>query len=183
MKRMLLLLAVLGVASAAYASMAFAAPTPYSCNGDVGQVTITKALDVPAGATCRLFGTEVQGPITVGNGATLHTFGFTADSNVNVQGGFFVNNNWGFLIKGSLTINGSNGDCCSSNNGFWSDYSPSQINGQFTYTNNAGWFYAASTGGYPITVNGQFTYTGNARPYQGGLTVLGHSTIETPAGW
>jgi hypothetical protein len=190
MKRMFVLLAVLGAAVAVVAPMAFAGTpnnVPYSCTGDVPGITIAKGLNVPDGATCRLFGTEVMGNITVGTGATLHTFGFTADGNVNVNKGFFVDNNWGFTIKGNLSIAGSQGDPTSSNNGFWSNYSPSLIMGNFSYTNNLGWFYAEggsnqdlnpSTWSEGATVNGGFTYSGNGRPYTGGLHVLGNSNIS-----
>jgi hypothetical protein len=179
MKRISLVAALLVAVVIAFTGSAVAAPGgTTTCTGDLGPGVITTNLNVPAGATCRLFGTEVQGNISVGAGAMLHTFGFTADRNVNVNGGFFVDNNQGFLIKGNLSIDGSQGDPYVSNNGFWSDYSPSEIMGNFSYTNNLGWFYAASQGGYAIKVDGNFTYSGNGRPYQGGLMVGGSSNIS-----
>jgi hypothetical protein len=163
-----------------------------SCTGDIGywqngQSVVTNNLVVPNGATCRLFGVEVQGNVTVNPGATLHTFGFTADQNVNVNQGFLLNNNWGFTIKGNLKIDGGQGDPYNVDNGFWSNYSRSTIGGNFTYTNNTGWFYAegGSTPGNSsdswaegATVKGSFTYSGNGHPYTGGLIVSGSSNIS-----
>jgi hypothetical protein len=192
MKRFALVGALLGAIVLAVAGIASAGGGTTTCTGDIGQIVVPNNLSVPAGATCRLFGTEIQGNVSVGSGATLHTFGFTADQNVTVSGGFFVDNNWGFTIKGNLTIDGSQGDCCSSNNGFWSNYSRSTIGKNFNYTNNAGWFYAegGSTPGNPsdswfegATVGGNFLYSGNGRPYQGGLVVKGSSNITNPTGW
>jgi hypothetical protein len=172
------IVAAVTIAALAVPAAATSATGSTPCTGDIGAVVIPTNLNVPAGATCRLFGTEVQGNISVGTGATLHTFGFTADRNVSVNGGFFVDNNWGFLIKGNLSIDGSQGDPTSCNNGFWSDYSASEIMGNFSYTNNLGWFCAQSNGGFFITVDGNFTYSGNGRPYTGGLTFLGASNIS-----
>jgi hypothetical protein len=178
-KRIALGSGLLGAIVLAFAGVAMAGtPGSTSCNGDIGGGVVSTNLNVPAGATCRLFGTEVKGNISVGAGATLHTFGFTADQNVNVNGGYFVDNNQGFTIKGNLSIDSSQGDPYVANNGFWSDYSPSYIGGNFSYTNNVGWFYAGSNGGFPMTVHGNFTYAGNGRPYQGGLTVQGQSNIS-----
>jgi hypothetical protein len=187
-----LILAATMVAALAVPTVAMAANPgggSTQCKGDIGPTVITNNLNVPDGATCRLFGTEVQGNISVGAGATLHTFGFTADNNVTVSGGYFVDNNWGFTIKHNLTIDGSQGDPYNANNGFWSNYSRSYIGGDFTYTNNLGWFYAE--GGQKTaddgtvldswngaTVHGSFNYSGNGHPYQGGLTVQGSSNIS-----
>ena len=198
MKRISLIAALLGVIGLAFAGVATAGGNTGStpCNGQsFGAVVIPNNLNVPAGATCTLAGTEVVGNISVGAGATLHTIGFTADQNVNVNGGFLVDNNYGFHIKGNLTIDGSQGDPYSANNGFWSNYTQSNIDGNFTYTNNLGWFYAEGgttppwLGGDPsspanprwsegATVKGNFTYSGNGRPYTGGLNVLGHSNVS-----
>ena len=195
MKRFSLVAALLGAIIFAVAGTATAAPgngSSVTCNGQsFGTVTITDNLTVPAGATCVLAGTEVQGNITVGARATLHTFGFTADKNVTVNGGFFVANNYGFKIVGNLTIDGSQGDPYSANNGFWSNYTRSYIGGNFTYTNNLGWFYAEGGTTPPwlggdgtdswsegATVHGGFTYSGNGRPYTGGLIVQGKSNIS-----
>jgi len=194
MKRISLIAALLGVIGLAFAGVAMAgSPGSTTCSDGqwIGQVVVPNNLVVPPGATCNLAGPEVKGNISVGAGATLHAFGFTADQNVNVNGGFFVSNNSGFHIKGNLTIDGSQGDPYSANNGFWSNYSRSNIDGNFTYTNNLGWFYAEGGTTPPwlggdgtdswnvgATVHGNFTYSGNGRPYQGGLTVQGKSNIS-----
>jgi hypothetical protein len=200
MKRFALIAALLGAIGLAVAGIASAAgggSTTCDNSHQFGQVTITGNLNVPAGQTCVLSGTHVTGNISVGAGATLHTFGFTADGNVTVSGGFFVDNNYGFTILGNLTIDGSQGACCSANNGFWSNYTRSYIGKNFNYTNNLGWFYAEGGTTPPwlggdgndswsegATVGGNFLYSGNARPYQGGLNVKGTSNVQVgPTSW
>jgi hypothetical protein len=134
---------------------------------------ITNNLMVPDGGICRLHGNEVTGNITVGSGATLSTFGFTADRNVTVNGGHFYASNWGGHIGGNLVISNSpdNGWIA---NGFWNDYAPLTIGGYLSYT-NSGKLYSQ---GQPTTVQGKLMYSGNSQPYPGGLTVLGSSTIS-----
>jgi hypothetical protein len=176
--------AAVAIAAFAVPSSAMAAAGSTTCanatvDNDAGvtyylPATVATNLNVPAGAICRLYGNEVQGNISVGAGGTLHTFGLTADRNVTATGGYFLDNNYGFTIKGNLSIDGSQGNPYITNNGFASDYTPSVIMGNFSYTNNLGWFYARGSN----TVNGNFIYSGNGRPYQGGLTVLGNSNIS-----
>jgi hypothetical protein len=143
---------------------------------------IPNALDVPAGATCRLGNVEVQGNVTVEG--SLIANGTTFDANVKADGGTFAAINWGTHIKGNLTITNYRGRSDIANSGLWSDYAPSVIDGGFTFTNNNGWFYAEGSN----TVHGKFTFSGNDRPYVSGqdvpggggnaLTVLGKSAIS-----
>jgi hypothetical protein len=143
---------------------------------------IPNALNVPAGVTCRLGNMEVQGNVTVAGNLVVN--GTTFDGNVNVNGGTFAAINWGTHIKGNLAITNSQGDHYTANNGLWSDYAPSVIDGGFSYTGNDGWFYAEGSN----TIHGKFTYSGNDHPYVSGqpvpggggtaLTVLGKSIIS-----
>jgi hypothetical protein len=143
---------------------------------------IPNALHVPAGVTCRLGSVEVEGNVTVAG--HLIVSGTTFDGNVMANGGTFAAINNGTHIKGSLTITNSQGDHTTANNGLWSDYAPSVIDGGFTYTNNDGWFYAEGSN----TIHGKFIYSGNDHPYVSGqpvpggggtpLTVLGQSAIS-----
>lgn len=144
------------------------------CRGDLS-TPVAGDLRVPAGATCRLTGwQEIQGDTTVAG--HLQTFGQnTFDGKVRVDGGTFVVSNWGVHIHGSLKIVNSLGDNTTANNGFWSDYSPTVIDGKFTYTGNAGWFYAEGSN----TIYGKTTIGGNAHPVtSAGLTTHGHSSIS-----
>jgi hypothetical protein len=144
-----------------------------TCRGDLYD-NVGGDLQVPAGATCRILGSiEIQGETNVAG--NLHTFAqVTFDGKVRVNAGTFNVSNWGVHIHGGLTIIGSQGSPYTVNNGIWSDYSPTVIDGQFVYQSNAGWFYAEGSN----TVYGKFTYSGNGHPYQGGLTVHGQSNVS-----
>jgi hypothetical protein len=145
-----------------------------TCRGDLS-ANVAGDLNVPAGQTCRIVGwISIDGDTTVqGN---LHTFGQVEfDGKVRVNGGTFVVSNWGVHIHGSLKIVNSVGDNTTANNGFWSDYSPTVIDGKFTYTGNNGWFYAEGQN----TIYGKTTIGGNTHPFSGaGLTTHGHSSIS-----
>jgi hypothetical protein len=135
----------------------------------VTSTTLSLVVDRQTGS-----GHSIDGDTTVqGN---LHTFGQVEfDGKVRVNGGTFVVSNWGVHIHGSLKIVNSVGDNTTANNGFWSDYSPTVIDGKFTYTGNNGWFYAEGQN----TIYGKTTIGGNTHPFSGaGLTTHGHSSIS-----
>jgi hypothetical protein len=133
---------------------------------------------VPVGVTAKIEWGTVQGNTTVQG--TLSAAQATFVGNVDVDGGHFYGFNGGFVAKKNFTIQNSpaNGWII---DGFWSEtpgyFQPegSEIDGNFSFLNNAGGLYVQG----PTTVQGNFTYSGNAVPYvAGALTVIGHSTIS-----
>jgi hypothetical protein len=185
-------LAALAVPSAAMASTGTTTGTTTCANAiadsDAGvqsylPALVTNNLNVPAGAICRLYGTEVQGTITVGKGATLHVIGdaygdpgLIADSNVTVTQGFFLSNN-SFHVKGNMTIDGvdqSQGDPYNWNNGFWSDAGQSFIDKNLTVKNNLGGLYTEGS----IVVGGTFNYSNNTHSYTGNVVGLKGTSIS-----
>jgi hypothetical protein len=170
----------LAVAAIIPAVSAAAAATP--CTGDLNGGKIPGALTVPAGATCKLFGTEVQGTISVAG--TLVMDGAIADQNVTVDGGHFDSIGWGFLIKKNLSITNTPFDYNSNISGFWNLQAPGEIGGNFSYIHNNGQHLETQQGA-SVTVDGNFSYGDNYKPdgtyvpYAGGLTVLGNSTVAT----
>ncbi len=137
-----------------------------TCYGDLTS-PVAGDLNVPAGASCKVMWTEVNGDTTV-EGALSASAG-TFDGKVKVDGGSFASFNYGATIHGSLKITGS-----SAQNGFWSDYGPTVIDGQFKYLNNSGPLYMEGSN----TVFGKFTYSGNSHLYSGTLVTHGHSNIS-----
>ena len=93
-----------------------------TCTGDLpSPYVIATNLNVPAGATCRLFGNEVKGNVSVQG--SLVAFGATFDRNVSVTGGSFAGENWGVTIKGNLSFVDP---ATYSYNGFFGNYSPNE---------------------------------------------------------
>jgi hypothetical protein len=110
--------------------------------------TYTGNLVVPAGATCRLYWSEVKGNVSVnGNLITIHT---TFDRNVGINGGSLKIMNWGSTFLGNLSITNSSGP----ENGFWSDYSNTVICGNFSYVGNSVPLYTEGD----VKVQGSVTY-------------------------
>jgi hypothetical protein len=73
----------------AFAAPANAAPAT-QCTGDLGAVTVSGNLSVPADQTCTLTGTTVTGTATVGKNANLLVITGTIKGNVTVgEGGYF----------------------------------------------------------------------------------------------
>jgi hypothetical protein len=70
------------------------------CNGSFGGVS-TANVRVPDGATCTLFGTQVQGNVQVGRGATLTATAVNVNGNVQAPGATNV------VLNGPSTIGGS----------------------------------------------------------------------------
>jgi hypothetical protein len=139
--------------------------------------TITKNIDVPAGYNVGwLSGTTVNGNITIEGQMTMN--GDTVNGNVTVSGGgpagsasqLWLANNPSH-ITGNLTITGSAGgpNGNGSNNGTsfgdnanesWGPTLVTQVDGNFSFTNNTGWLYV----GAPLHVGHNFTASGNG-PY------------------
>jgi hypothetical protein len=137
---------------------------------------VNGALDVPAGQTCKFMG-EVTGPVTVEG--TLYAFGSTFDSNVTVTGGHFQSANGGSTIKGSLNISGSDK---SDQNGIWSAYSDTHINGNINYDSNAGPLYfeggfAPDGHQYQTFIGGKINVTGGSPTTTGGPYTIHAPTV------
>ena len=122
-----------------------------TCIGDT-VTTVTSNLDVPAGATCRLFGVEVHGNVTVEG--TLVSFSAKFDKNVSVIGGTIaiVNGNGeDSALLGNLTITGS-----TLPGGIFCPNSTNVIGGNLTVAGNSGGFYVCSA-----NVGGNVTVSSN----------------------
>ena len=177
---------LLGTTAASAATNPNANPAPTgttTCTGDLpsGSV-ITTNLNVPAGATCRLFGNEVKGNVSVQG--SLVAFGATFDRNVSVTGGSFMGQNWGVTIKGNLSFVDP---ATYSYNGFWGNYSPNTVGGNVSYVIDSSAAYPCYQSpllyfGGGTTVNGSFNYSDQGTGFaghldQGGLTVGGSKSI------
>ncbi|MBE2998506.1 hypothetical protein IDM40_07280 [Nocardiopsis sp. HNM0947] len=78
------------------------------CEGHGGDVTLPTPLAVPAGASCFLDGTTVQGDVTVGEGANLHIIGGEIEGDVEVGAdGYFDSSD--STIGGEVANTGSYG--------------------------------------------------------------------------
>jgi hypothetical protein len=143
---------------------------------------ITTNLNVPAGATCRLYGNEVKGNVSVQG--SLVAFGATFDRNVSVTGGSFAGVNWGVTIKGNLSFVDP---ATNSYNGFWGNYSPNTVDGNLSYVIDNSTAYPCYQSpllyfGGGTTVNGSFNYSDQGTGFaghldQGGLHVVGSQSI------
>ena len=170
------------VGAVAASAPALAATGTTSCTTDVTQSVITTNLTVPAGATCRLFGTEVTGNVTVQG--TLVAFGATFDKNVSVTGGSFTGVNWGVTVKGNLSFVDP---ATYSYNGFFGNYSPNLVKGNLSYVIDSSTAYPCYQSpllyfGGGTRVNGNFSYSDQGTGFaghldQGGLTVVGTTSI------
>jgi hypothetical protein len=148
---------------------------------------ITTNLNVPAGATCRLYGNEVKGNVTVQG--TLAAFGATFDRNVSVTGGSFGGSNWGVTIKGNLSFVDP---ATNSQNGFWGNYSPNTVEGNLSYVIDSSTAYPCYQSpllyfGGGTTVNGSFNYSDQGTGFAGhldqtGLHVVGSKSIQMGTG-
>jgi hypothetical protein len=154
-----------------------------TCTSDgLSPSVITTNLNVPAGATCRLYGNEVKGNVTVQG--SLVAFGATFDRNVSVTGGSFSGSNWGVTIKGNLSFVDP---ATYSYNGFWGNYSPNTVDGNLSYVIDSSTAYPCYQSpllyfGGGTTVNGSFSYSDQGTGFaghldQGGLTVNGSKSI------
>jgi hypothetical protein len=185
-KRIALVAALLG-AIFAFAGNAMAAPTPVYCSdSNLQGTTINKQVVVPANTTCDLSGATVNGGVTVYGTLWTH-YMTTFNGNVNVMpNGQFYAVNWGDTINGSLSFTDP---ATYSYNGFFGNYSPTLITGQLNYTITNATNYPPSQApmlyfGGGVTVNGNFTFSDQGQGQhrvldQGGLTVLGHTTISS----
>jgi hypothetical protein len=159
-----------------------------TCTSDgLSPSVITTNLNVPAGATCRLYGNEVKGNVTVQG--SLVAFGGTFDKNVSVTGGSFAGENWGVTIKGNLSyVN----PATYSYNGFWGNYSPNTVEGNVSYVIDSSTAYPCYQSpllyfGGGTTVNGSFNYSDQGTGFAGhlnqdGLTVKGSKSIQMGTG-
>jgi hypothetical protein len=75
---------------------------PESCNGTIGAEAV-KEVDVPAGATCTLEGTTVDGNIAVGTGAILLAHVVSTDGDVEAEGARVVDVT-GSTIGGNVQV-------------------------------------------------------------------------------
>ena len=154
-----------------------------TCTGDLpsGSV-ITTNLNVPAGASCRLFGNEVKGNVSVQG--SLVAFGATFDRNVSVTGGSFAGENWGVTVKGNLSFVDP---ATYSYNGFWGNYSHNTVDGNLSYVIDSSTAYPCYQSpllyfGGGTNVNGSFNYSDQGTGFaghldQGGLHVVGSQSI------
>jgi hypothetical protein len=160
-----------------------------SCNSDVqSPPVITTNLDVPAGATCRLFGTEVKGNVSVEG--SLTAFGALLDQNVSVNpGGSFAQVNHPVTIRGNLSFLDP---AANSQNGFWGDeygLAASTVKGNVSYVIDSNTIYPCYQspllyiGGLTTTfVNGNFSYSDQGTGFPGHLdagqlSVLGKMSV------
>jgi hypothetical protein len=182
MKRMLVLLTVLGAASAVFAAMAFAGggttvASAATCNADNNYTLLgtSNNVDIPAGVFCYLSG-EFQGNVTVeGFAAPLAA---TFDKNVTVTAGWIVALGYGATeFKGNLNISGSNYGM-SGDNALFAYYAPITIDGNLNYVGNSVPLLVA--GPNAVHVLGNFTYSGTTVPWDASqpLTVLGQSSVS-----
>jgi len=172
------------------AASAAANPNPAAtgtttCTGDLpSPYVIATNLNVPAGATCRLFGNEVKGNVSVQG--SLVAFGATFDRNVSVTGGSFAGENWGVRIKGNLSFVDP---ATYSYNGFWGNQggTTSTVDGNVSYVIDSSTAYPCFQSpllyfGGGTTVNGSFNYSDQGTGFaghldQGGLNVVGSKSI------
>jgi hypothetical protein len=92
----------------ASAALLFAAAPPaaaeeISCRGTIGGRTVDN-VKVPAGATCTLDGTVVQGTINVNSGATLYALGVRVVGNVQGENARRVEIRAGSQVGGSVQV-------------------------------------------------------------------------------
>ena len=115
---------------------------------------ITDDLNVPAGAVCRLLGSEVAGNVTVQG--SLFSYGTRFDKNVDVHGGVIVisnGNGMGSALFGNLTINGSSG-----NNQIGCPNISNEFLGNISFTGSTGTFNVC-----PANVKGNVIINNNTR--------------------
>ena len=177
MKRMFVLLAILGAAFAVAAPMALAGGgnTVATCKANVlgtpGGIT-SGNVDIPAGTFCYLVG-EFQGNVTVEGYAA--PAGATFDKNVIVNGGTITTVNHGAHILGNLNITGSHGDVGA--NELKAEYNDVTIDGNLNYTGNFVPLFVE--GPFHVNVKGTFNYSANTVPWAGSpWLTAGHSSIS-----
>jgi len=180
---------LLGTTAASAAANPNAATTgTTTCTTDgLSPSVITTNLNVPAGATCTLYGNEVKGNVSVQG--SLVAFGGTFDKNVSVTGGSFAGKNWGVTIKGNLSFVDP---ATYSYNGFWGNYSSNTVEGNLSYVIDSSTAYPCYQSpllyfGGGTTVNGNFNYSDQGTNFAGhldqnGLTVKGSKSIQMGTG-
>jgi len=145
-----------------------------TCTGDLPSPSVIATnLNVPAGATCRLFGNEVKGNVSVQG--SLVAFGATFDRNVSVTGGSFMGSNWGVTIKGNLSFVDP---ATYSYNGFWGNYSANTVDGNVSYVIDSSTVYPCYQSpllyfGGGTKVNGSFNYSDQGTGFAGHLDTGG----------
>jgi hypothetical protein len=150
-----------------------------------GNGTINENIDVPATVTQAdnmwLSWTHVTGNVSIEGVLTMSAD--TVDGNVTVSGpGSFLGlSNYASHFARDLNVQNSSGIYTggpgTTSFGNWTQYNaPSQVDGNFNFTNNSGGLYS----GYPMHVSGVFTFTGNTGPVldRGGLTVSGTQVVS-----
>ena len=158
-----------------------------TCTSDgLSPSVITTNLNVPAGATCRLYGNEVKGNVSVQG--SLVAFGATFDRNVSVTGGSFAGANWGVTIKGNLSFVDP---ATYSYNGFWGNQggTTSTVDGNMSYVIDSSTAYPCYQSpllyfGGGTTVNGSFSYSDQGTGFAGHLTRVGSPLMgASPSSW
>jgi hypothetical protein len=147
------------------------------CTGTIGSVTLDK-LTVPAGASCILNGTTIEGNIDVYAGASLVANSISASGNlsgmsanwIEVLSGSYIGGNLRVEYGGSARIAASsiNGNLRFEENGGGLEASGNQIGGNFEVEDN--------TGGVVITnnyINGNLKCEDNSPPPSGGGNTVG----------
>jgi hypothetical protein len=134
--------------------------------------TYSGNLFVPAGATCRLYWSEVKGN-TIVNG-NLVTIGSTF-RNVIVDGGSLTVLNWGCTFHGNVSIKNSAGRDGGGFNGFWSNQGDagSTVEGNLIYENDTAQLYTEGN----LTVLKNFNFSGSRCPAPS-VNVVGQSNVS-----
>ena len=172
---------LLGTTAASAAANPNAATTgATTCAGDLSQTVIATNLNVPAGATCRLFANEVKGNVTVQG--SLYTFGaITFDRNVSVTGGEFKGSNWGVTVNGNLSFIDP---APNSQNGFFGNYSPNEVKGNMSYVIDSSTAYPCYQSpllyfGGGTKVDGSFNYSDYGTGFAGHLDQNGLNVVRS----
>ena len=157
--------------------------TTCTSSSNLAGKTISTNVNVPAGATCDLSWSDVQGNVSVQG--TLKTYGITTfEKNVSVTGGSFAAANWGVTINGNLSFVNP---AAYSYNGFWGNYSANEVKGNLSYTIDSSTAYPCYQSpllyfGGGAKVDGNFNYSDQGTGFaghldQGGLNVVRTKTI------
>ena len=93
----------LAISVAGLATAQPAAAEERTCRGTIGRVTVDN-VRVPAGATCTLNGTRVQGTVYVNRNATLRAVGARINGNVQAENSRDVRVVQGWTVGGSYQV-------------------------------------------------------------------------------
>lgn len=155
------------------------APPPQdgTCTGTIGAVTLDE-LTVPAGATCTLNGTRIEGSVDVEGGATLVANGITVTGNlrgrsasrVEVLSGSFISGNLRIENGGSARVFGSriDGNLIFESNGSGVDASGNQVGGNVEVEENTGGVVISNN-----SISGNLKCVDNSPPPTGGGNTVG----------